>query len=249
MTATLRRLSSVGIALILGLALASCGGSSKHAASVTTSVSETGPAPPGSVVVQVGKTPISGAVYNHWIAIGDATVNAPVPGRPAPKPIAYEPPSFAACIANLEASVPKPHGSTAQLKSKCRQTYTGIQARILNFLITGYWLREEAAEQGASVSEAEVRKKFEAEKRAQYPTAASFRKLQEASRQTVPDLMFAVERQLLSAKLLKSFTNAHSHEKSEQATITAFNASLRSKWTPRTSCQPGYVVKDCRQRK
>lgn len=46
MTATLRpSLVPVGIALILGLVLASCGGSSKRAVSVTTSASETGPAP------------------------------------------------------------------------------------------------------------------------------------------------------------------------------------------------------------
>ena len=202
-----------------------------------------------ALVVQVGATSVTGTTYDHWMAIGDATVNVPVPGRPPPKPVAYEPPNFAACIANLDVSVPKPQGTRAQLKAKCRQTYSAIQARILNFLITGYWLREAAAEQHASVTKAEVRKKFEEEKRANYPTAASFRNLEEASRQTVPDLLFAVQTRMLSAKLLEKFTAAQPKGTSEQAAVAAFNVSLKRKWTARTNCEPGYVIRDCRQYK
>lgn len=99
------------------------------------------------------------------------------------------------------------------------------------------------------MSEAEVRKKFEEERRAQYPTAASFRSFQEASRQTVPDLMFAVETQMLSAKLLEKFTKTQPKGKSEQAKTAAFNLGIRIKWTAKTDCQPGYVVQDCRQYK
>jgi hypothetical protein len=190
-------------------------------------------------------------MYNHWIAIGEATVNIPIPGRPVPKPINYEPPAFAACIANLRAHPPLPppttQQTTAQLKAICKKTYEGIQSRILKFVIAGYWLRNEATEQGVSVSDAEVRTVFEKEKRAHYPTAASFRQLQEASRQTAPDLMFAVETQMLSAKLLRRFTKSQPRGQSEQATIAVFNTSIRRKWAARTNCAPGYVVRDCRQ--
>jgi hypothetical protein len=235
-------------AFLAGLILASCGGSSKHATSVGTSASVAGPAPATVVVVQVGAMPITGATYDHWMAIGAATVEIPKPTGPLPKPVAYEPPGFTACVAHLHTGAPKSTTAT-QLRAKCQQTYEGIRSRILNFLISGYWLRGEAAERHASVTEAEVRKKFEEEKRANYPSAASFRRLEEASRQTVSDLMFAVETQMLSGKLLEKFTKAHSHEKSEQATIAAFNKSIRGKWTARTSCQLGYVIRDCKQYK
>jgi hypothetical protein len=182
------------------------------------------------------------------MAIGAATVEMPKASGPLPQPVAYEPPDFTACVAHLQISAPKA-ATPAQLTAKCTKTYKSIQTRILNFLITGYWLRGEATEQHVSITEAEVRKKFEEEKRTNYPTAASFRRLQEASRQTVPDLMFAVETRMLSAKLLERFTKQHSHEPSEQATITAFNESIASKWTPRTNCQPEYVVRDCKQYK
>jgi len=229
--------------LIAGLVLTSCGGFARRTASTAT---VTDPVNKAAVVVQVGASPITGAMYDHWMAIGAATVEMPAPGGPVPKPVAYEPPTFSACVAHTHASATK-STTTAQLKAKCKKTYEGIQSRILDFLITGYWLRGEAAEQHASVSQAEVRKKFEEERRANYSTAASFRRLQEVSRQTVPDLTFAVETRMLSAKLLEKFTKTHSHEKSDQATIAAFNRSIRSKWVPRTDCAPTYVVPDCKQ--
>jgi hypothetical protein len=231
-------------ALLAVLALASCGGSSGHATSSNSSTSAA--TATTTTVVRVGATPISQATYNHWIAIGAATVEMPKPTGPLPKPVAYEPPQFTACVAHLLQAAPK-STTTAELTAKCKKTYEGIQNRILNFLITGYWVRGEAAQQHASVTEAEVRKKFEEEERAHYPTAASFRRLQEASRQTVPDLMFAVETQMLSAKLLEKFTKTQRKGKAEQAAIAAFNKSISSTWTSRTSCQSGYVVPDCKQ--
>jgi hypothetical protein len=181
------------------------------------------------------------------MAIGDATVEPLMPERPLPKPVAYEPPDFVACVAHLQVRDGK--STTAQLTTKCKRTYEGIRARILGFLIAGYWLRGEADEENVSLSQADVKQVFDEEKRANYPTAASFRKLQEASGQTIPDLMFAVETQMLSAKLLEKFTKAHEKGKSERAKIAAFNRSIEGKWIGRTDCRPGYVVKDCSQYK
>jgi len=233
-------------ALLVGLILTGCGGSAKRHTADAGSESAVGPAPATAVVVRVGATPITGATYDHWMAIGAATVEMPKPTGSVPKPVAYEPPDFTACVAHLRTSALK-STTTAQLEAKCEKTYEGIQTRILNFVITGYWLRGEAAEQHASITEAEVHKRFEEERRANFPTTASFRRLQEASHQTIPDLEFSVETQMLSAKLLESFTKVHAHGKSEQARIAAFNKSIRSKWTPKTDCSPGYVIGDCRQ--
>lgn len=237
-------MSALGAMFLFGLTLSACG-ASNHAPSVATASSAAGPAPPATVVVQVGATPITGAIYDHWMSIGAATVEIPKLGGPLPKPVAYEPPGFAACVARLRTS--SPMSTTVELTARCKQTYTGIQARILNFLITGYWLRGEAADEDISISEADVRRQFEQEKRRTYPTAASFQRFMEASGQTVPDLMFAVRTAMLSSKLLSAFTKASSRDKPEGAKIMVFNQSIESKWAPRTDCQPGYVVKDCKQ--
>jgi len=196
-------------------------------------------------VVQVGKTSITRAQYEHWMRIGDATVEMPLPGHPPPTPMDYEPPNFTACVAHLRATSLL-HESTSQLTAKCRHTYVGIKTRILRFLINGYWLREEAAEDGASVSSAEVQKEFDHIKQQSFPTEAAFQRLLAASRQTIPDLKFAVETQMLSAKLLKRFSKIENKE-SPESSEEALNKQLDEKWTPRTSCKSGYVIQACGQ--
>jgi hypothetical protein len=236
----------VGVVLCATI-LTSCGSSGAHKPNTADTASIRDAAAAHAVVAQVvGATPITGASYDHWLAVGEATVEMPKRTGPLPKPVHYEPPFFTACIVHLRPTAAG--ASTSELRSKCRKTYEGIQERILNFLITGYWLRREASEHRVTVSPAEVRKRFEEVRHAHY-TTASFRRLREASRQTVADLEFAVETQMLSAKLLEVFTKAHPHERSEQATIAAFNKSIRRTWMPQTSCEPGYVVADCKQYK
>lgn len=246
MATTARGIPALGAILVLGLGLSACG---KQAS--TGKHSSTGAAPgPGAsaVVIQVGKTPITRALYRHWLAIGVATVNIPLPGQPIPKAIAYEPPDFKACVASLQkSSPPKQKPTTAELKLKCQQTFVGIKQRILSFLITGYWIRGEAAERGVTVSDAEVQQKFEENKRQNYPTPAAFQELLASSHQTIPDLKFAVETQLLSAKLLKNFTTSKGKGKAEQELTIPFNQSIELKWSARTDCRQGFVVKDCKQ--
>jgi hypothetical protein len=231
-----------------GLALSACG-SSRHAATTTAAAAPSLAVPTGSVVVQVGNTPITTAQYQHWMLIGDATVERPTRSGPLPKLVSYEPPAFTACVAHLRANVAKLKTPTTQktLETECRQIYTGIQSRILNTLISGYWLRGEAVAQGLSVSAAEITKQFEQEKLTSYPTAAAFRRLQQTSHQTVPDLMFAVETKMLSEKLFSKFQDTKAKGKTEGEAIAAFNQYIDSKWTAKTSCRPGYVVKDCAQ--
>lgn len=239
--------SAAALPIVVGLLLAGCSGAtSKHATSMASPAPAQGPAPSAAEVARVGTTSLTGATYNHWMAIGAATVEMPPPGAPVPAPLTYQPPAFTECVAQLRAKAPS-RSNAPQLKARCRRTYDGIRNRILKFLITGYWLRAEAAEEHASVTEAEVRRQFDDERRAGYPSAASFRRLQEASHQSVADLMFAVETQMLSAKLLEKFTEEHGHGSLEQTTISAFNRMIKAKWTTRTDCRPGYVVADCRQ--
>jgi hypothetical protein len=243
-----RRVWLACLACVPALVLSACGGGSGGHARPAARVAPTAAkaaTPPGGVVVRVGDMGIGRALYEHWMRIGAATVNPPVPGRPAPGPLVYEPPAFAACIAQSRVAGGGAHATTAQLRSSCRQVYAGIQARVLNFLITGYWVRGEAAAEGISVSPAEVRQRFEQERRANYPTADSFRRFQETSRQTPADLMFAVVTQLLSTRMLERYERAHGRSPSASSGVEELNRRIRSGWTKMTDCLPGYVVRDC----
>jgi hypothetical protein len=196
--------------------------------------------------VQIGNAAISSAAYAHWMAIGAATVEMPKPTGPLPTVTEYTPPAFTACVVHRR-SLATSATRTAALRAGCRRTYEGIQARVLNFLVTGYWLRGEAAEMHASVSQAEVHRKFQEYRQEDFPTQAAFQRLKEASHQSVRDLEFAVETQMLSARLIERFTTRVGKGKTERATIIAFNKHIASKWTPRTNCKPGYIVKGCKQ--
>jgi hypothetical protein len=230
---------AVASLLVLLVGLCGCGSAGRATVSGARSSSEDAP------VVRIGSFSISSAAYAHWMLIGAATVEMPRPGVPPVQPVAYDPPGFEACVSRLRQS--SAGVATSQLRTRCENTYAAIQRRILNFLITGYWLRGAAAEQHLEVSTGEVRAKFEEEKRTNYSSAAAFRRLQEASRQTQPDLEFATQTQMLSTRLLERFEKRNPHESSEQATIRAFNRSIKATWVPRTSCSPGYVVPDCKQ--
>jgi hypothetical protein len=241
MSVGVRGITSTAIVLVLGLT--ACG-SSRHTTSATSPAEKIPSAVPVStVVVQVGKTSITRSQYEHWMRIGDATVAMPLPGHPLPTPVDYEPPDFTACVAHLRATSLL-HESTSQLTAKCRHTYVGIKTRILGFLINGYWLREEAAEKGESVSGAEVQKEFNNIKQREFPTAAALQRLLAASRQTTSDLKFAVETEMLSAKLLKNFSKPETQASPESA-VEVLNKALDKKWMARTTCKPGYVIAAC----
>jgi hypothetical protein len=197
------------------------------------------------LIARVGAFPITASTYEHWMAIGAATVEIPKPNGPLPAVVPYEPPDFTTCVRRRRRTAPtRTHVS---LRADCRRTYDSIQRRILKFLITGYWIRGEAAAQHIAITEAEVDKRLEEERRATNPTEASFHRLQEASRQTTADLVFAVKTQMLSARLLARFTRADPRTMPERETIAAFNRSMRAKWIAKTSCETGYIVPQCRQ--
>ena len=228
--------------MLLGLAVAACG-VSHHPAS--------GQAPRsagGNRLIQIAGIGITGATYYHWMAIGAATVEMPRPGTALPRPITYKPPAFTACVDRYLEHMPK-STPLGPLRAECKLTYESIQARILSFLITGYWLRSEANARHIHITSAEVHMRFEEERRAHYPSLGSFRRLQEASHQTISDLEFATETQILSTRLFERFVKEHRHFLSEEAAVRAFNNNIKSKWITRTSCEPGYIVPDCKQYK
>jgi foldase protein PrsA len=156
---------------------------------------------PGNAVVEVGETPITKATYNHWLTIA-ASATA---GATGAKPVAPDPPAYRLCIAQLEATAPKPakgeHKSTAaQLRTECEQEYRSLRQQVLGFLISSEWVLSEAESRGVTVSDQEVTRQFEVIKRAQFPKGAAFKQYLSSSGSTVADLLWRVKVNLLSSK-------------------------------------------------
>jgi foldase protein PrsA len=160
---------------------------------------------PGDAVVQVGSTPITKATFEHWLGVAAAS-SAATAGATAPKPVVPDPPTYAACIAHFQAIAPKPvkgqpKPTEAQYKAQCEQEYTALKQQVLGFLISANWVLGEASDQGLSVSNTEVEKKFNELKTQQFPKEAAFQKFLTSTGQTVSDLLLRVKLNLLSQKI------------------------------------------------
>ena len=92
-----------------------------------------------------------------------------------------KPPDFTACIANKRKTLPKPAKgqpkvTDAQLKTQCKQEYEALRDQVLQLLISFEWIEGEADEHGVKVTDAEVKKQFETQKKASFPKDADFEK-------------------------------------------------------------------------
>ncbi len=185
-----RSIAALGAVFFASLGLAACGSGGI----------------PGDAVVQVGSTPITKTTFEHWLDVAASSTAQTAAGTTAPKPVVPDPPTYTACIAHLQAVAPKPAKgqsapTAAQLKTQCEQEYTALKQQVLGFLISANWVLGEASDQGLSVSNKEVEKKFTELKRQQFPKEATFQKFLSTTGQTVSDLLLRVKLNLLSQKI------------------------------------------------
>jgi foldase protein PrsA len=184
----LRFISALGAVFFALVGLTACGG---------------GGGVPGDAVAKVDETPITTAAFKHWMTV--AAVSS-ASGVLAAKPVAPEPPEYAACVAHLKEIAAKELKAktlptVATLKSQCAIQYKGLSQEVLSFLLSSQWVIGEAKSVGVKVSDAEVKKQFEKIKTQQFPRAAEFEKFLSTSGQTVSDLLLRVKLNLLSAKI------------------------------------------------
>ena len=124
-------------------------------------------------------------------------------------------------------------------------TATQLQAEVLQFLISAEWVRGEAASRGIGFSAAEVRKSFERIRHQEFPKRRGFDKFLRQSGQTVADLLFRVELNLLSQRIQKSVTAGHHSQASKLRALSQFVKAFKLKWQAQTYCASEYAVADC----
>jgi hypothetical protein len=249
-----RRLSSLGISIGLTVLVASCGSTSKPAVGTTaiaatavttafTSTYPSTPVPKAQIVARVGATAITGATYDHWLAIVSAKIKISGVGAPAGKPFKLVPPDFTYCIDRLKTAAPF---TVAEVRPVCAKEYAKAKQSALELLITGYWTRGAAAVAKISLTEAEVERRFQQVRKAAFPTPSAFRKFQEETLQTNQDLKFGIRSRMLTKLLFAKFVKQHGKGRPEAQNASAYEASLKS-WKAKTICRAGYVIKTCRQ--
>ena len=159
---------------------------------------------PGNAVAEVDGTAIEKNDFEHWLNV--AAKSGGQAGAAAPKP-----PSYEACVNQKRKTTPKPAKgqpkvTDAQLKAQCKQEYNALRDQVLQLLISFQWIEGEAQEQNIKVSESEVKKSFDKQKKEAFPKAADFDKFLKESGQTEEDILQRVRLDTLSTKIREKVT-------------------------------------------
>src|SRR5918998_2167321 len=155
---------------------------------------------PGNAVAEVDGDAIEKESYDHWLQVAARTSGQ---GANAKAPV---PPDYTECIAAKRKATPKPAKgqpkvTDEQLKTQCKQEYEQLRDQVLQLLISFQWLEGEAAEQDIKVSDSEVKKAFEDQKKQSFPKDADYQKFLKDSGQSEADLLLQVKADLLASKI------------------------------------------------
>ncbi len=122
---------------------------------------------------------------------------------------------------------------------------TELRSEVLAFLISSDWVKGEAEDLNISVSAAAVKKNFDRIRAAQFPKSGEFEAFLRTSGQTVADLLFRVELNLLSQRIQKHVVARQHSAAGQQRALSQFVKAFKAKWQAQTYCAPEYAVADC----
>ncbi len=216
------------IALALGavffaLALAACGDSV-----------------PSSDIAKVDNTTIAKTTFAHWLAISQKSAAQGATAATAP-----DPPNFTKCIAAAKAAAAKPvkgqpTPTDASYKKTCEAQYQQQKDQVVSFLLRSQWLEAEAARQGITISDAELKTAFAKARTQAFPKTADYVKFLKSSGQTEADLMYRQRAQLLEQKITAKVTKDAANV--SQADITAYYNKNKAKQFTQPEVRSMHVV-------
>ena len=113
---------------------------------------------------------------------------------------------YAKCVAAKRKATPapakgQPKVTDAQLKTQCKTEYEQLRNQVLQLLISFQWIQGEADAMGIKVTDAEVKKAFEEQKKQSFPKEEDYKKFIQQSGQSNEDIIQRVKLDLLSNKI------------------------------------------------
>ena len=158
---------------------------------------------PAGAVAKVGDSTITQDEFDKWLATA-AKGNAQ--GASAAVP---DPPDYEKCVA-AKAKTPVPKGQKKPtddaLKKQCKSEYDALKKEVMQFLIQAEWVQQEAADQDIKVTDAQIKKSFEDQKKQAFPTDKQYKQFLASSGMTEDDILFRVKLDQLQQKLTQKVT-------------------------------------------
>ena len=116
-----------------------------------------------------------------------------------------DPPDYKKCVAGLKkqlsAQKGAPKQSDAALKKQCKTQYDQLKGEVMQFLIQAQWVQQEAEDRDVEVSDAEVKKSFNQQKKQAFPKEADYKKFLKDSGMNEEDILYRVKLDQLQTKL------------------------------------------------
>jgi foldase protein PrsA len=158
---------------------------------------------PSGAVAKVGDATITQDEFDKWLATA-AKGNAQ--GGTAVVP---DPPDYTKCVA-AKGKTPVPKGqkkpTDEALKKQCKSEYDSLKREVMQFLIQAEWVQQEAAEQDIKVTDKEIEKSFEDQKKQAFPNDKQYKQFLASSGMTEEDILFRVKLDQLQQKLTQKVT-------------------------------------------
>jgi foldase protein PrsA len=182
---------------------------------------------PGNAVAEVDGESVEKSQFDSWM-----TVAAKAGGQGSGT--VPEPPEYTACVADKRKAQPKPANGQkpvgdSELKDQCKQEYDAIRDRVMQLLVNAEWIEGEAAEQGVTVSDAEVRKAFETQKAQNFPKEADYKNFLKQSGQTEEQLLAQVRTGELARKISEKVVEGK--DKVTDAEIAAYYEKNKARYS------------------
>jgi foldase protein PrsA len=155
---------------------------------------------PDNAVATVDGTSIEKTSFDHWLNV--AAKSGGQQGAAVP-----DPPDYTKCVAakrKLQPAKPpkgQPKVTESQLEDQCKQEYKALRDQVMQLLVSFKWIEGEAKAMGVKLSDAEVRKNFEKQRKQQFPKDADYKKFLKDSGQSEQDIIQRVRLELLSNKI------------------------------------------------
>ena len=158
---------------------------------------------PSGAVAKVGDSTITQDEFDKWLATA-AKGNAQ--GGTAAVP---DPPDYEKCVAaKAKTPVPKDQKKPTDdaLKKQCKSEYDALKKEVMQFLIQAEWVQQEAADQDIKVTDAQIKKSFEDQKKQAFPNDKQYNQFLASSGMTEEDILFRVRLDQLQQKLTQKVT-------------------------------------------
>jgi foldase protein PrsA len=155
---------------------------------------------PGNAVATVDGEAIEKEDFSHWMTVASKQSGAQNAAVPDPAN------DYAKCVAAKRKATPapakgQPKVTDEQLKTQCKTEYEQLRNQVLQLLISFQWIQGEADAMEIKVTDAEVKKAFEEQKKQSFPKEEDYKKFIQQSGQSNEDIIQRVKLDLLSNKI------------------------------------------------